>query len=181
MAKSSRAASVRARWAEAKAYARRHGTSPRLDRRTVSVNLTNADIEAKVRRMFKEPKRRLPGGRRGTESGRLRRDAYFRLSLLDQAGAVQGQSGVLKFQRLERAKGETARQLRGRETQELVHTLRRANNGVFNLFTDYAKLKGKVEVTEAGSFIVEGEPWAVVVEPDVAGEPLLPEYQGAEA
>lgn len=166
-----RAASVKARWREAKLYAKRHGTVPRLDRRSVTVKLTNADITKQVRGLFKAPKRRLAGGKRGTESGRLRADAFFRLTILDRQGVTRGQSGTLKFQRLADRREETA---------ALIHAVRRANNGVFNLFTDYAELKGEVHVTEGGSFEVSGERWRIVLEPDVEGEPLLPQFASEE-
>jgi hypothetical protein len=174
----SRAVAVAQRWKEARLYAERHGTIPRLDRRTVQVKLTNEDIEHQVRGLFKAPKKRLSGGRRGTESKRIREEAYFRLTLTDKKGRVEAQSGTLKFQRAKKKEGESRRSMVQREAQELTHALRRANNGVFNLHADYAALKGKVQVTEEGTFEVEGEPWTILLEPDIEGEPLREEYEG---
>lgn len=166
---SRRSESVKARWREARLYAERHGTKPRLDRRTVEVRLTNDEIETEVRGLFKSPKRRLAGGKRGTESRLLRPDADFRLTVVDSKGRTRAQSGTVRFQRHAN---------RAEETRGITQTFRRANNGVFNLFTggDSGPYRGKIKVTAKGSFVVNRRRWRILIEPDVTDEPLKPEF-----
>lgn len=165
--KSKRAKAVAQRWKEARLYAQRHGTVPRLDRRTVEVKMTNDSIQKAVQGLLKRPKSRKPGGGRGTESKKLRPEADARITILDDKGRVHALSGTIRFQQGENRKAEVV---------GMVKTFRKANNGVLNLFTDYLTLKKNSEVTHKGSFRVKGKKWTILLEPDIPGEGIQPEF-----
>lgn len=159
-----RSEKVRQRWAEARAYAERHGTAPRLDKRTVKLDITRNKIQG-ARELFSS-KVRLPGGKRGSETVAIPEGSAFRITLVKPDGTT------VQSDQLYLGPGAGTRA----QTPLYQRAIRNAVFGTLRADTEYDKI-GEVEVNEEGELIIDGEEWDILLEQAEAGEDLLPDFQ----
>lgn len=150
-----RSATVKLRWEEARRYAERHETKPRLDRRTAQIRLTNETTKEEVRSLFARKKRTRKG--RTSESKKIPAGAHFRLSMVRPDGK-ELRSGPLLIGK-------------GASNLDIHRAMKNAVFGVFRKDTNYDEIE-EVHVTDDGEFIVDGDEWQIIVEIDDEDEPL---------
>lgn len=155
----SRAATVRQRWKEARRYADRHGTTPRLDRRTVALEVTNENIREETRKLFASKRRTRTG--RATESKKIPRAAEFRLTLVKPDG--------------EFVQSDTLAIGQGASNESIQRAMRDAVFGVLRADTEYDEIEN-VEIDPDGDLVIDDEEWEILIERDFVDESLLEEF-----